>query len=84
MMQTLTANEAKTQFGNLLLMAQREPVQINRNGKPVAVVISAQEYAEIDSLKRQLLKAKLERAKQDIDHGRLTDGEDYFRQLMDE
>ncbi|EOV9617282.1 type II toxin-antitoxin system Phd/YefM family antitoxin [Cronobacter dublinensis] len=83
-MQTLTANEAKTQFGNLLLMAQREPVQINRNGKPVAVVISAQEYAEIDSLKRQLLKAKLERAKQDIDHGRLTDGEDYFRQLMDE
>lgn len=84
MMQTLTANEAKTQFGNLLLMAQREPVQINRNGKPVAVVISAQEYAEIDSLKRQLLKAKLERAKQDIDHGRLTDGDDYFRQLMDE
>ncbi|EGT5713050.1 type II toxin-antitoxin system Phd/YefM family antitoxin [Cronobacter dublinensis] len=83
-MQTLTANEAKTQFGNLLLMAQREPVQINRNGKPVAVVISAQEYAEIDSLKRQLLKAKLERAKQDIDHGRLTDGDDYFRQLMDE
>lgn len=84
MMQTLTANEAKTQFGNLLLMVQREPVQINRNGKPVAVVISAQEYAEIDALKRQLLKAKLERAKQDIDHGRLTDGDDYFRQLMDE
>ncbi|EOI3467220.1 type II toxin-antitoxin system Phd/YefM family antitoxin [Cronobacter turicensis] len=83
-MQTLTANEAKTQFGNLLLMVQREPVQINRNGKPVAVVISAQEYAEIDALKRQLLKAKLERAKQDIDHGRLTDGDDYFRQLMDE
>lgn len=84
MMQTLTANEAKTQFGNLLLMAQREPVQINRNGKPVAVVISAQEYAEIDALKRQLLQAKLERAKQDIDHDRLTDGDDYFRQLMDE
>ncbi|ELQ6217293.1 type II toxin-antitoxin system Phd/YefM family antitoxin [Cronobacter dublinensis] len=83
-MQTLTANEAKTQFGNLLLMAQREPVQINRNGKPVAVVISAQEYAEIDALKRQLLQAKLERAKQDIDYGRLTDGDDYFRQLMDE
>ncbi|WP_336281869.1 type II toxin-antitoxin system prevent-host-death family antitoxin [Cronobacter dublinensis] len=83
-MQTLTANEAKTQFGNLLLMAQREPVQINRNGKPVAMVISAQEYAEIDALKRQLLQAKLERAKQDIDYGRLTDGDDYFRQLMDE
>lgn len=83
-MQTLTANEAKTQFGNLLLMAQRELVQINRNGNPVAVVISAQEYAEIDALKRQLLQAKLERAKQDIDHGRLADGDDYFRQLMDE
>ncbi|MFZ4211256.1 type II toxin-antitoxin system Phd/YefM family antitoxin, partial [Pantoea endophytica] len=38
-MHSLSANEAKTQFGDMLLKAQREPVQISRNGKPVAVVI---------------------------------------------
>ena len=42
-MHTLTANEAKTQFGDMLLKAQREPVQINRNGKPVAVVVSIED-----------------------------------------
>ena len=40
-MHNLSANEAKTQFGEMLLTVQREPVQISRNGKPVAVVVSA-------------------------------------------
>ncbi len=29
-MDTLSANEAKTQFGDLLLKAQRAPIQINK------------------------------------------------------
>lgn len=40
-MNTLSANEAKIHFGDLLLKAQQAPIQINKNGKPVAVVISA-------------------------------------------
>ena len=43
-MDALSANEAKTQFGDMLLKAQRAPIQINKNGKPVAVVISMDEY----------------------------------------
>jgi prevent-host-death family protein len=39
-MESLSANEAKTHFGDLLLKVQREPVQINRNSKAVAVVLS--------------------------------------------
>ncbi len=35
-MKTLTANDAKTQFGDLLLKVQRAPIQINKNGKAVA------------------------------------------------
>jgi len=38
-MDALSANEAKTQFGEMLLKAQRAPIQINKNGKPVAVII---------------------------------------------
>ncbi len=41
-------NEAKPHFGDMLLKAQRAPVQINKNGKPVVVVISAEEYENIE------------------------------------
>jgi len=57
-MHSLSANEAKTQFGDMLLKAQREPVQISRNGKPVAVVISAEEYQAIEAMKQQFLQEK--------------------------
>jgi prevent-host-death family protein len=39
-MDALSANEAKSQCGDMLLKAQRAPIQINKNGKPVAVVMS--------------------------------------------
>ena len=42
-MDALSANEAKTQFGDMLLKAQRAPVEINRNGNPVAVFLSMDE-----------------------------------------
>jgi len=37
-MEILSANDAKTHFGDMLLKAQRSPIQINKNGKPVACV----------------------------------------------
>ncbi|MEF1299037.1 type II toxin-antitoxin system prevent-host-death family antitoxin, partial [Vibrio parahaemolyticus] len=39
-MQTLTANDAKRNFGELLLSAQREPVKISKNSKDAVVVMS--------------------------------------------
>ncbi|MCU8005653.1 type II toxin-antitoxin system Phd/YefM family antitoxin, partial [Shewanella sp. SM96] len=54
-MNTLSANEAKIHFGDLLLKAQQAPIQINKNGKPVAVVISADAYQSIETLKLHLL-----------------------------
>lgn len=56
-MNILSANEAKTHFGVLLLKAQRAPVQINRNGKPVAVVMSAEDYQHFEAMKLQRLLA---------------------------
>lgn len=43
-MRTLTANEAKTQFGQFIDMAQREPVQVMRHDRVVGVMVSAEDY----------------------------------------
>jgi len=80
-MDTLSANEAKTQFGDMLLKAQRAPIQINRNGKPVAVVISMDEYESIEALKLKLLQARAAQAKADIEAGNTVDGDAFFSEL---
>ena len=80
-MKALTANEAKTHFGEMLLNAQRAPVQINKNGKPVAVLVSFDEYANIEALKTGLLQLRAERAKYDIDNQDTVDGESFFDEL---
>ena len=80
-MDALSANEAKTQFGEMLLKAQRAPIQINKNGKPVAVVISMEEYESIEALKLRLLQARAAQAKADIEAGNTTDGDSFFDAL---
>ena len=81
-MQALTANDAKTQFGDLLLKAQREPIQINKNGKPVAVVISIDEYQQMEEIKFNLLQERAARAKLDIENGNLVKGEQFMADLI--
>jgi prevent-host-death family protein len=43
-MLTMTANEAKTHFGELLDKAQRQPVQVTRHDRVVGVMVSAEDY----------------------------------------
>jgi len=62
-MRTMTAKEAKNHFGELLMAAQKAPVTIEKNGKPVAVVYSmewheAAEGAKLDWLKRAVAEAQ--------------------------
>jgi prevent-host-death family protein len=80
-MDTLSANEAKTHFGDMLLKAQRAPIQINKNGKPVAVVISVEEYESIEALKLRVLQSRAVQAKADIAAGNLVDGDAFFDEL---
>lgn len=80
-MDALSANEAKTQFGDLLLKAQRAPVQINKNGKPVVVVISMDEYENIEALKLRYLQSRAAQAKVDIEAGNLINGDVFFDAL---
>jgi prevent-host-death family protein len=81
-MHILTANEAKTQFGDLLLKAQREPVQITRNGKPVAV--TAEDYEQIEAMKLQLLQMKIQRSQHDMAIGNAVDGDTFFSELLEQ
>ena len=80
-MKSLSANEAKTHFGDMLLKAQRSPLQINKNGKPVAVILSMEEYESIEALKLRLLQVRAAQAKADIASGNLVDGEAFFDEL---
>lgn len=43
-MQTFTANEAKTRFGEFLDRVQREPVRVMRHDRLVGVMVSAEDY----------------------------------------
>ncbi len=50
-MTTVAAREAKRQFGALIDTSQREPVTIEKHGRPVAVVVSKHDY---DAIQAQL------------------------------
>ena len=45
-MRSVSATEAKQRLAALLDAAQREPVVIRRQNRDVAVIMSAEEYAE--------------------------------------
>lgn len=46
-MKTITATEAKTNFGDLLMSAQSEPVSITRNGKEQGVLLSSKDFEKV-------------------------------------
>ncbi|EAZ9289259.1 type II toxin-antitoxin system Phd/YefM family antitoxin [Salmonella enterica] len=83
-MYTFTANQAKTQFGEMMSRAQREPVSITRNGKPSIVVLSAEDYAVFEELKMQDLRRILRQSDQDIATGNVVDGGEFFDALEKE
>ncbi len=76
-MLSLTANDAKTKFGSMLINVQTEPVEIIKNGTPVAVVISSKEYKKLEALKLEIIKSRF----QSIDENDLIDGETFFEEL---
>lgn len=80
-MQTLTANDAKRNFGELLLSAQREPVKISKSSKDAVVVMSIRDYEELEAMKSDYLKHCFESAKQDLAHGDAVDGENFLSAL---
>ena len=63
-MKTLGASEAKNHFGELLDLARREPVQIAKKGRSVAIMMSIEEFERFLDLENQFLALKAEQARQ--------------------
>lgn len=80
-MEILSASDAKREFGEVLLKAQRAPVGINKNGKPVAVMLSASAWAEVEEMKRFFLQQEIDKGIADIQAGRVSDGQDVHARL---
>lgn len=52
-MRTMSAKEAKNSFGLLIDHARAEPVQIEKHGRPVVVVMSVEEFQRLDAPSKQ-------------------------------
>jgi prevent-host-death family protein len=60
-MLTVSANEAKTRFGELLDRIQRGPVQVTRHGRRVGVIVPPQDYAAMRAFYVNRLNGTLEK-----------------------
>ena len=80
-MSALSASDAKREFGDVLLKAQKAPVKINKNGKPVAVVVSATEYKQLEAYREEHLKAEIEQGIADLEAGNVSDGVEVLKRL---
>jgi prevent-host-death family protein len=49
-MKTMSAKDAKNSFGLLLDQARAEPVQVEKHGRPVVVVMSVEEFQRLSSV----------------------------------
>ena len=82
-MQTITANEAKTRFGELLDRVQREPVQVSRHNRVVGVMVSPEDYEAMRAFYADRLQRTLDQTAQEAAAKGLTD-EELQRLLADE
>lgn len=82
-MRNMAAADAKNRFGELLDTAQREPVTIEKHGRPVAVMLSSEEYKDLMALKLAGLKAEIDKGIADIEAGRTIDGERALKGLRE-
>ena len=74
----IPATEAKTNFGALLEKVQREPLTISKKGRPVAVLMSMDEFETHQRLKLEQLRREVEAGLSDLEAGRVVSGAEAF------
>jgi len=80
-MQSIAAKEAKVHFGELMDTVQREPVSIKKYGRPVAVMMSEEEYKQF---KLERLRARLSIGEIQLDRDNSVDGRTFFQGMQQE
>ena len=63
-MQTFTANEAKTRFGEFMDRAQREPVGVLKHDRLVGVMVSVQDFEAMRAFYADRLQHRLDASAQ--------------------
>ena len=69
----MSAHQAKARFGQLLDAARVDPVTIEKHGRPVAVLVSIEEYDRLEAMKLERLRAQVERGIDAIERGDFTE-----------
>lgn len=82
-MKTINAKEAQNHFGNLMNSAIKEPVIINKYGKPFSVLMSYEEYEHFNKFEDFYWAVKAEKSK---NTGFLTkeETEEFLNQILEE
>jgi len=81
-MKKIASTKAKSNFGELLDTAQREPVTIEKQGRPVAVVVSIEDYKASELLKIEALNRDLQIGIDEADAGKLLGAEEVFKEII--
>ena len=81
-METVTARQAKNSFGDTLIKALQEPVEITKNGKPIAVLMSVENYRVTEELKLRALKQMVEQSDLELQSGDFADGAEFMRKMI--
>ena len=71
-MQVVTANEAKTRFGEFLDKAQREPVGVLKHDRMVGVMVSVQDFEAMRAFYADRLRHQLTESAQAAERAGLT------------
>ena len=66
-MREIPAKEAKNRFGQLLRSALQGPVRVTRNGTPVGVVLSVEQFERLRGTAWDLLAAAMDAMSQEAD-----------------
>ncbi|MDZ4834014.1 MAG: type II toxin-antitoxin system Phd/YefM family antitoxin [Candidatus Melainabacteria bacterium] len=59
-MKTVTATELKTKTGETLDAAQKEPITIEKNGRPIVVIVPQADYERLTKLENDYWLARVE------------------------
>ena len=70
----IPAAEAKTHFGALLERVQREPLMISKKGRPVAVLMSIDEFETHQRIKLEQLRREVREGLEDLESGAVISG----------
>jgi prevent-host-death family protein len=81
-MKAMDSTDAKTNFGALLDAAQRAPVSIKKKGRPIAVMVSQEDFEDYQKLKLDWLQRELQIGIDAADRGDVVDGEKFMSGLL--